>query len=167
MKIFKHIGLVVLLFLLCSYKTIHKYYISNTQIEYAKEKQSVQIITRLFTDDFEDVLQERYDETLVIDGDNSEIVDTYIERYLSEKFRIKIDSISKTPIFIGKEIDLDIVKCYLEIEDVKSINSIEVTNQSLFGLFNEQQNIIKLDINSKKKSLILTKQKDKALLIFD
>lgn len=38
--------------LFCFY-TVHKYYVSVIQIDYLETKQSVQIITRIFTDDFD------------------------------------------------------------------------------------------------------------------
>lgn len=157
---------VILMFGLISMQNLHKYYISNTQIEYVKEKKSVQIITRLFTDDFENVLKERYDDNLIIDED-TELVDAYVERYLLEKFKIKIDGKEQKIAFIGKVVDVGIVKCYLEVEGVKSIDAFEITNQTLFDLFSEQQNIVKLNINKKKKSFILTKEKDKAMLNFN
>ncbi|MDX1427458.1 MAG: DUF6702 family protein, partial [Salegentibacter mishustinae] len=48
-------------FLLSGFKSgAHEFYLSVTEIEYNNEKQSLQIITRVFIDDFEDVLNERY-----------------------------------------------------------------------------------------------------------
>ena len=166
MKPFKFILPVFLVVLLSAFSTAHKYYISNTQIEYVEAKKSIQIITRLFIDDFENVLKERYDATLTFD-DDTETIDVYIKKYLKEKLNLKINEIATDPVFLGKEIDMGIVKCYLEIEDVSQVKTIEITNQVLFDLFEEQQNIIKLDINSKKKSYVLTKQKDSAVLNFN
>lgn len=167
MRTLKIIAVAVLLILFSAFAMEHQYYISNTHVEYVKEKKSVQIISRVFTDDFEDVLRERYDETLFIDNENSEKTDQYIERYLLEKFKIQINGKYQKPVFLGKKIDMEIVKCYLEIENVKDISSINISNQILFDLFSEQQNIIKLNINNKKKNFVLTKQKDKASLIFN
>lgn len=167
MKFFKVTTLILLVFMLSSYSLVHKYYISNTQIEYVKSKQSVQIITRVFMDDFENVLKARYDASLNFDESTDETIHYYIGKYLTEKFKIKIDNSEKAITYLGKELEMGIVKCYLEIEGIASITTLEVTNQTLFDLFEEQQNIIKLDINSKKKSFVLTKQNDNALLNFN
>jgi hypothetical protein len=152
--------------LFSAYTSIHKYYISNTQIEYVANKQSVQIITRVFVDDIETVLRERYelysDENLL----ELSIADAYIETYFKEKFRLKIDSTAVIPKYLGKEINGNIVKFFLEIERVKHINVFEISNEILFDLFSEQQNIIKLDINKIQKSYMLTKQNPKAFLSF-
>ncbi|GAA3624029.1 DUF6702 family protein [Flavivirga jejuensis] len=151
-----------------AFTTLHKYYISVTQINFIEEKQSVQITTRIFIDDFESLLRERYDETITLAGkDEPKTNDTYIDSYLNEKIKVKINDEEVNLVFIGKEYDADIMRCYLEIERVDTIKSFEISNKVLFDLFEEQQNIIKTKINSKQKSFILTSQNDNSLLKFN
>ncbi|WP_034041278.1 DUF6702 family protein [Wocania ichthyoenteri] len=153
---------------LFAFTLAHKYYVSVTQINYIKEKESVQITSRIFIDDFENLLRKRYNENITLaDKNELKTVDTYIERYLIEKIKIKINNKDAKFNFIGKEYDADIMRCYLEIEGVKAINSIQITNQLLFDLFEEQQNIVKTKINSKQKSYLFTLQNDNALLNFN
>lgn len=151
-----------------AFTSLHKYYISVTQINFIEEKQSVQITTRIFIDDFESLLRERYDEsiTLVV-KDEPKITDIYVGRYLKERIKIKINNKEVDLTFIGKEYDQDIMRCYLEIEGINNIESFEVSNKVLFDLFKEQQNIVKTKINSKQKSFILSPKKDNALLKFN
>ena len=53
--------LLFLLVITCfSFAPVHKFYVSVTEMEYVKEKKSVQIITRIFIDDFEAVLNTRF-----------------------------------------------------------------------------------------------------------
>lgn len=146
---------------------MHKYYISVTQVDYVKAKKAVQITSRIFIDDLESLLVERYDENITL-AENNElvVVDEYIERYLKNKIKLKINNLDVNFNFIGKEYDGDIVRCYLEIKNVASIESIEIKNQVLFDLYDDQQNMIKFKINSKHKSFMLSSQKDKALLTF-
>ena len=159
--------ILVLLLPLLAFTTFHKYYVSVTQIEYVKKQQSVQIISRIFLDDFEDVLQARYNEKPFL-GPQMETEDAnfYIERYLKTKMIMKINGEEKTLNFIGKEYENDIVVCYLEIEGVKNIDTFEIENTVLFDLYAEQQNIVRTKINSKNKSFILIKENDKGLLNF-
>ncbi|HLV15240.1 MAG TPA: DUF6702 family protein [Xanthomarina sp.] len=159
--------LLILVLPLLSFSAVHKYYVSVTQIEYVKDKQSVQIITRIFMDDFEDVLQLRYDDNLLL-GPQLETsqADYFIERYLKAKLIISIDGEEKAFNYIGKKYDNDIVICYLEIEGVTDIKNIKIENSVLFDLFPEQQNMIKTKIYSKNKSFILIKENDKAMLNF-
>ncbi len=46
--------------------------------------------------------------------------------------------------------------CYLEIENIESISTIEISNTLLFDLFQEQKNIVKLKINDQVNNLIFT-----------
>ena len=85
MKPFKFF-LLVSLFALFSFSGIHKYYVSITQIEYVKEKQSVQIISRIFVDDIEKLIRKRYDEKVTLnDGQDEAIIDSYLKKYLLQK----------------------------------------------------------------------------------
>lgn len=151
-----------------AFTTMHKYYVSVTQIDYIQSKQAVQITTRVFIDDLEKLLRERYDETITLASVNEpSTINLYIERYLREKIKIKINNREVKLSFLGKEYDTDLVKCYLEIENVKNIESIEISNLVLFDLFTDQQNIIKTKINSKQKSFILIPQNSSTLLKFN
>lgn len=167
MKFFKAIILFCSLSFF-AFEAIHDYYISTTQIDYIEETQSLQITSRLFLSDIESLLRQRYDTNITFGEElKPKNVDTYIESYLREKISVKINGEKVDFDFIGEEYDYDIMKCYLEIQGVNSINSFEITNKVLFDLIQEQQNIIKTKINSKQKSFILTVKDTIAVLNFD
>ena len=166
MKFFKSL---VLLFLLSTmaFTTLHKYYVSITKIEYVKEQKSIQIITRIFTDDLERLLKERFDDSIVLaSGKDEKQIDSYIQKYMLSKINISINGKESTVNFLGKEYDEDVVQCYMEIENVNVINSFEIENKLLFDVFNEQKNIVRTSINKKNKSFILIPENDKGMLNF-
>ena len=155
MNVFKVTLLALIFPILLS--SAHKYYVSVTQISYVKEKQSVQIISRIDIADLEFTLQERYDKRIKLTTiDEAPMVDDYIKKYLEQKIEIKINTKETSFSFIGKEYDNDLIVCYLEIENVKSINTIEISNRVLFDLFPKQKNVVKTKINSKTNNLIFT-----------
>ena len=167
MYTFKHLSLLFLVPLL-AFTAVHKYYVSVTQIDFLPEKQAVQITSRIFIDDFEKLLRTRYDEKITLATKNElPTTDNYIEKYLNEKLKLKINNKDVTMTFLGKEYDTDIVKCYLEIENIKTIKTIEISNKVLFDIFSDQQNIIKTKINSQQKSFILIPQNSSNLLTFN
>jgi len=162
MRVFKlSITLLIAWISLTSFMNIHKYYVSVTDIEYAKEAKSLQVISRLFVDDIEKVLQERYNDSVKIED---KLVDTYIEKYFSKKLLITVNNKQQKFNFIGKEIEDDMVHCYFEIENISNIEAISVTNKLLFDVYDSQQNITHLKINDKKKSFLLIKDNASGLL---
>ena len=145
----------------------HKYYVSATQIEYVKEKKSLQIITRIDVDDFEFTLQERFDKNIDLTTINEKsTVDGYIKKYLLQKFKIKINTEEVIFNFVGKDYENDQVVCYLEIEDVIAVNTIEISNTVLFDLFPKQKNMVKSKINEEVNNLIFTKEDTNQYLNF-
>ncbi|MFQ3239290.1 MAG: hypothetical protein ACI9NI_001592 [Olleya marilimosa] len=159
--------LFIIAFALFSFTSVHKYYVSITQIEYVKEKQSLQIISRIFVDDFEKLIRNRYDSNITLNNNEDEvIIDQYVKKYLLEKIDISINGQAKAISFIGKKYDDDIMYCYLEIENIASIKSFEIKNKVLFDLFDDQKNIVRTNINDKNKTFMLIPEKDKGLLNF-
>ncbi len=146
---------------------IHKFYVSVTQIEYNKEEKSLQIISRIFIDDIEEVFRKRYDENIELVSEKQEAkVDQYLSTYLNQKLSITVNGQEVFFNYIGKEYDNDLVLCYLEVENVPSLEIITISNQVLMGFFDEQQNIVHVKKGKKRKSLILEKEKDKGMLKF-
>ncbi|OAB76234.1 hypothetical protein ULVI_13970 [Cochleicola gelatinilyticus] len=164
---FVRIAFVLLLFPLLTASSAHKFYVSITKIEYVEEKESLQIITQIFIDDVEDVLQKRYDPNVSLATKKEREADIeLLTKYILQKLKIKVNGELVELKYIGKEYDIDIVKSYFEIKGVKNIKNIEIDNTVLMDLFEEQQNIIHLKTASKRRSLILDKENPKGLLNF-
>ncbi|MCL6268318.1 DUF6702 family protein [Flagellimonas myxillae] len=165
-KIKTGIGLLTL-FLLMSFSTAHKFYLSVTNVVYSEKSASFQITTRIFIDDLEDVLEERYDiKPALATEQESKIANAYIEKYLRAKFVIELNGENSQYVFLGKEYDNDVIICYLEVENVDFANlkSIAVQNEVLTDLFEEQQNIVHLKWKGKKRSFVLIKENNKGML---
>ena len=157
-----------LLVLFSAFKASHEYYVSVTKVEHIKAQNSIQIISQIFIDDFEKVIRERYDENITLAIENeSDQVDVYMRKYLKAKLNIKVNTADLEFNFLGKEYKDDIVYCYLEIENISDIKTIEIKNEILFDVFADQQNILRTKINGKNKSFILVPNNDIAVLNFD
>ena len=167
MKIIRILLLLIAVPLLTS-AVDHKFYASITKMEYVKEKQSLQIISKIFVDDLEDVLQERYDESLSLNTPKeTDREESFMQEYLNKKFEIVINGEKVTYSYIGREYDIDIVKIYLEVTGVSEIKSLEVTNEILMEMFEDQQNIIHFKSGDMRRSLVLEKEYPKGMLNFN
>ncbi|WP_224489632.1 DUF6702 family protein [Robertkochia flava] len=163
----KTIALILCCLPLFAAGILHKYYVSVSDITYSEDAGSIQIISRYFTDDLDQLLKARYGIKAGLMTDNElKEADFYIEKYLNDKFRLYINGELKSFRFLGKEYDTDLTKCYLEIPDIKGqqIKSIRIENEVFFELFDDQQNIIHLDFPGKQKSFLLHRGNYKALL---
>lgn len=160
-------GVLVLLLPLLAFTTVHKFYVSVTNINYVQEEDTFQITTRIFIDDLQKVLQERYDLNLQLaTKSESDKADAYIEKYVRAKFVIKINGKVVPYTYLGKKYDTDLAVCYLELPKVNfsNIETIEVQNEILMDLFEEQQNIVHIKLEGKKKSFILIRENNKGML---
>jgi len=162
---------IKILFIVCSISLLwsftHKYYLSVSDVVYNKEEQSLQIITRLFFDDLEDVLRERYDESIIVDEtQDQKKLDRYIKKYLERKLQIKVNDTVRILNYIGKEYEDDFVVCYIEVTDINNVKKLQIENTLLMDIFPEQKNMMHTDVLGKKKSLLLVEGNAKAVLNF-
>ena len=166
MKIQKLLVLFVAIPLL-SFVTAHKFYVSVTNIEHSKTDNALQITTRIFIDDFQKVLEMRYDlkEELTTEKNTKEVAQL-MAKYLKKKLKIWVNGELKTFNFIGKKYEDDVTVCYLEVEGVAAVNSLEIENTILYELEEDQQNLVHVKIGDYRKSLLLVKENDKGLLKF-
>ena len=152
---------------LFAFTTLHKFYLSVTNIDYSKEDNALQITSRIFIDDLENVLEKRYGvKTYLATAKESDKADFYIEKYLRTKLVVKTNGKNRSFVFLGKKYDNDLMICYLEIEeiDLSTIKNIEVENDILTDMFEDQQNILHYRINGTKKSFVLVKENNKGML---
>lgn len=166
MQIIKKTFLILLLPLL-AFTVAHKFYISVTSVEYSDKDRALQITTRVFIDDFERLLQERYGvKVSLATKEESDMANTYIEKYLRTKFVVEIDGKLMDYDFLGKQYDHDIMICYLEIPkiDLNTYKSISVQNEVLMDIFEEQKNVVHFKLGNQKKSFVLIRENNKGML---
>ena len=155
-------------FLLSGFKSgAHEFYLSVTEIEYNRQQQSLQIITRVFIDDFQNVLNQRYGAKLQLSEEAEEgAIAGNISKYLQQKLKLRVHGEELQLNYLGKEYDADQLVLYIEVENVTPFNNIEVTNSILTDLFDDQKNIVHVKVNDKTKSLLLMRQQETEKLSF-
>ncbi|HET8737793.1 MAG TPA: DUF6702 family protein [Pricia sp.] len=160
-------SILILVLPLFAFATAHKFYVSVTNVRYSEKDGAIQIKSRVFIDDFENVLQERYGFTAgLATKKEAENADAYIEKYLRAKFTVAVNGKKASYDFIGKKYDADMMICYIEIPniDLSEITSIEIGNEILTDLFDDQKNIVHFNIDGKRKSFVLLKSDTKGML---
>ena len=142
---------------LCSSFAIHKFYMAIYQVNYVPTKKRIEITARLFVDDLNVVLEKKYHKKTALGLPNESTEDeALMKKYLSEHVFFKVNG-SKTPFqYLSKELQSNVLVCYLKISDVPKITSLEIINDAFIEQFPDQQNLIQSTIYGKKNSLLLT-----------
>lgn len=163
----KGIVLALLLFFAFSVSSfgVHKFYMGIYQVNYASEKKMLQITSRIFVDDLNQTLEKKYNKKFFL-GSDKETVESIesLKKYLAENFIIKVNGQSKTMNFLSKEVDGDVLVCYLNAKDISKINSLEIYNSILIDCFAEQQNIVHVTAFGTKKSFLFSESSTKQVL---
>ncbi|HSP41218.1 MAG TPA: DUF6702 family protein [Gillisia sp.] len=166
MKHYKLLGLITF-FIFISFSPPHKFYVSVTEIEHNQKSQSLQIISRVFIDDLENVLRKRYNDKIRLGRDyETPGVQEVFSKYLEHKMKIELDQKSGDVKYIGREYENDMIVFYLEVENVNDFQNIKVMNTILMDLFEDQKNLVHVEIKGKTKSLILARGKEEDILKF-
>lgn len=147
--------LFVVLFL--SSFSAHKFYVSVTQIDYVPSKKRIEITSRIFIDDLEKGLNKRFNKKVNLTS-TKELpeAEELIKSYLKEKIKISINKKPQNIEFLAREVEGDVLILYTKIAISKKINTFEIYNSFLTEVYSDQQNIVHTNINSNKKSILLT-----------
>ena len=74
---------------------------------------------------------------------------------MNEKLSFKVNGIEKRFNYIGKEYEGELVYFYLEIENIKAVDQITISNKILIKHFPKQENLIKSKVGQVNKSVLL------------
>jgi signal peptidase I len=144
---------------------VHKFYVSIYQINYASEKKMLQITSRIFVDDLNDVLHNKFNKKTHLGEVNESPEDVILmKKYLLDNFFIKVNGQQKSINYLSKEFEGNVIICYYNVKDVSKIKTLEVQNKVLLDLNSDQQNIIQTTIYGKKQNLLLTNENTKGML---
>ena len=120
---------------------MHKFYVSIYQVNYNQKKQMLEITSRIFIDDLNDVLKAKYNQKTHIGEPNEKVEDVVLmKKYILDHFSVKINGQQKNVNYLSKELEGNVVICYYNVKEISKIKNFEVQNTTLFDLNSDQQN---------------------------
>lgn len=136
--------------LLCSF-SIHEYYISILDGEQVGDE--FQISVRLDVEDVTTLLKTKYN-VIPFLGEKNENpqVDSLLNTYLKEQFYIVQKREKFQPVWLGKEVEEDLLWIYFTLESPKLNKPFTMTNTLLFDYFPDQVNVARLKAEGYKKN---------------
>lgn len=136
---------------------LHKFYVSVTQIDYVPNKKRIEITSRIFIDDLEKALTKKHQKKPNITSTNELLeAEEWIKAYIKEKIKVSINKKPQVIEYLAKEVEGDVLIIYTKIAISKKINTFEFYNSLLTEVYADQKNIVHININSNKKSILLT-----------
>lgn len=136
----------------------HEFYLSVTDVTYVEEEKSLQIISRVFIDDFENVINTRYQKDFkLIPRLEVKEIDHYVEKYIRDKFNLTTNEGQLNYNYLGRTYEEDMIYLFLEVEGLKDFEFLSIENAILTDLFQDQKNMIHFTSENYKKSFILEK----------
>ncbi len=159
--------LLFVLILITQHLGIHPFHVSVCEIDYIEAKKSLQITQKIFIDDLEKGIHENYNNTIDITLDqHKEELSNMLRDYYSKNLKIQINGKSFQARYLGFEFEDDALWCYLEIQKVRKIKSLQITNTILFDTFDDQSTILHVQKEDDIKSFRLTNDERSASLVF-
>ena len=165
-KITIYILTTFFLFALTSFSA-HKFYMGIYQINYAPEKKMLQITTRIFVEDLNKALEKKYKKATHL-GTAKETAEDVIlmQKYLAEKFKIKVNGTAVTMNYLSKEMESDVIICYLNVRGISKVKTLDTYNAVLIDWDQEQQNITHFTGFGDKESFLFTESATNHVLKF-
>ncbi|MEZ4798414.1 MAG: DUF6702 family protein [Flavobacteriales bacterium] len=134
----------------------HKFYVTNNIVEYNARTKLYEVTCKIFTDDLERAISPD-GKSMFLGSENENIdADAFIEKYVSDHFKITLNGQKMTFKYIGKEVEPDLTHVYFEFSYVDLPTSVTVENNCFFDIFEGHKNIIDLRLNGWYKTVILT-----------
>ncbi|RNI29532.1 hypothetical protein EFA69_08220 [Rufibacter immobilis] len=149
------IGGILLLAILAPFTGwAHDFHTSITDARYNPKTQTYELSVRVFADDLEEALSRRHKTTIRLD--RSERVNKLIAEYLQTHLAISTTRGTRAAQkFIGAQEEADAIWLYLEIPAGKlTSGQVWVQNALLVEIFDDQTNILNLEVAGKKRSVL-------------
>lgn len=139
--------------LIFAWGILHPFYISVTEINHNTRSNRLEITLRIFADDFESALKQKYKTQLdIIKPNDKKKVDSLISIYVKEHLHLVVEK-KKLPFkFIGYEWNDASVWCYFETEPINTFKTITVGNSILHDFTEQQVNMIHVKTKGKTQS---------------
>lgn len=141
---------------------LHDFHSSFAEMYYNEKEKAFQVSLKLFSDDMENALTKFSKKRYLLGAlGKDRSYDEVLVSYLEHKFRLVHKRKNKAVAirYIGKEVGVESVTVYFEMPFEDRLQSYEIQNTIMFELFDDQVNIVLLQMAGRHKSFEFTKDK--------
>jgi hypothetical protein len=135
----------------------HKFYLSNTSIEFNSQNRAIEITSKIFTDDLEHAIEAQCYRYNSLYPQTPEVFEL-VKKYIGDKLSLQVGGRNVVLNFLGYSVDNDMTTLFIEGSYFEP-NQVVVGNTILLELFSDQQNIVEVLWNGQSKREYFTKDK--------
>ena len=140
----------------------HAFYISVYNFRYEESRDQVNMVCKIFTNDLNAGISHQINRLFDVEKFDKSDQNRFINAYVNSKTSILINGhlifFKLQKIEITGEGLTSIVQCYFVANEVPSIQTLTVTSDLLLEVFDDQVNIVHLDIRDESKIFNLDKR---------
>lgn len=131
----------------------HPFYISVSEINHNAAEQTLEISSKLFAEDLEEILKKNYKTVLDLDAARDKAkAEELIRDYFAKHFVLLADGKARPLQFIGFEKDKESAYCYFQVEKVPAVHRIDIQNSLLYDFNETQINIMHVTVQGRRQS---------------
>jgi len=123
--------------------------VSNTLIHQNTEVNTLEITIKIFSEDLNHLREnlKTHSQETNYEFDTNE--------YIQKNFKLTVNKKLVKLVPLGREVENELVYCYYEVHEVINIQTLEIENTILFDLFEDQINMIDIELPKFKKRILL------------
>lgn len=146
---------------------LHPYYISVTEINHNATDRTLEISCKIFTDDFEKVLADKYKTKVdLIKPINKPATEKLIADYVKNHLSINVDDKTIAFTYLGYELEQEAIYSYYQADHINAPKKLQAGVSLLHDFSENQINILHVTINGNRKSIKLDFPKTEASFSF-
>lgn len=147
--------------------TAHPFHVSVTEIDHNAGDKTLEISFKLFTDDFENILEKTFKTKVdLTNPPDRAATGKLVNEYISQRFLLKVDGKPVSLTGIGFEKEGEATWCYFQVDNIAAVTKVEMTNTLLYDLFDDQIGIMHVKVNGNRKSTKLSFPAKEAVVSF-
>lgn len=160
---------IILSFLSAVLIMAHPIHVSVTEIAFDEKEKELEIVARIFLDDLETAIQEsrKQPDLNLLEPGPDITTDQLVSAYLLEHFKISIKGKAQKIKYLGHETESEAMLCYIQVSNIKKLETIEVFNSVITELYDDQSNLVHVTVRGNIKSLRLMRDNPLGTLTFE
>ncbi|MDH5608694.1 MAG: hypothetical protein OEY56_04385 [Cyclobacteriaceae bacterium] len=129
----------------------------------------MKISVRLFIDDLEVAIQHYSGDASfdITDPTRQHELHGYLKTYFHEKLIIKNGDRPIEYVYLGGEMETDVLWCFMEVEKLKSFSQLNITNTLMKEVFDDQENLVHVRRDGVVKSCRMYRDKTENTLTWE